>query len=255
MKHIITLAAAIVLLIGTAVTPAMAADATAAIDFASAYVWRGQTFNDGFVIQPSIDVAGKNGLGINVWANYDVDDYNNSLNDNEFSEVDLTISYSTSIKKVDLSVGAIEYLFPAGASSTTELFLSLGMPIVGNLSAGLDIYFDIDAHDELSYATFSLGYAHDINDKLSVEIGGSIGYAGENFAKAVDTGTPQTADSGLYDYSLSLSMGYTINDAWSLSGGVTYVGALDDDNLRDKDEGNGLLDAQTIVTVGVAYAF
>jgi len=59
MKRIISLAAAVILLVGMAVAPAAAAEATAAVDFASAYVWRGLTFNDGFVIQPSIDVAAK----------------------------------------------------------------------------------------------------------------------------------------------------------------------------------------------------
>ena len=72
VTSIIPLVYALVFCIGLASTPAMAADATAAVDMASAYVWRGQTFNDGAVIQPSLDVAAENGLGINVWANYEV---------------------------------------------------------------------------------------------------------------------------------------------------------------------------------------
>ena len=72
MRKMITLATALILLFGMAATPVLAADATAAIDVNSAYVWRGLTFNDGVVIQPSIDVAAKNGLGINVWDNYNI---------------------------------------------------------------------------------------------------------------------------------------------------------------------------------------
>ena len=87
MKSIFTLAAAMFLLICLAATPVMAASATAAVDINSAYVWRGITFNDGLVIQPSIDVAADNGLGINVWGNYDIDDYDNTLDDKEFSEI------------------------------------------------------------------------------------------------------------------------------------------------------------------------
>jgi len=249
MKRIITLAAAMVLLIGMAVTPVLAAEATAEIDFSSAYVWRGQTFNDGLVMQPSIDVAAKNGFGVNVWGNYDIDDYDDSLDSNEFSEIDLTVSYGRTLGKVDVGVGVISYLFPAGGSETAEVYLSLGMGIAGGLSTELDIYYDIDAIDAFTYANLSLAYAYDITDKLNLEAGAAIGYAGEDFSQAAGGD-----DGGLYDYTLSLSLGYTITDAWSASAGVTYVNALDDDNLKEVEDG-GLLDTNTYFTVGVAYAF
>ncbi len=251
MKRIISLAAALVMIVGLAAAPASAAEATAAIDFASAYVWRGLTFNDGFVIQPSIDVAGKNGFGINVWGNYDVNDYDGQLTSNDFSEIDLTVSYGTSFGKLDVGAGVISYLFPgAGSDSeTAELYLSLGYPIVGGLSAGMAIYYDFEALDELSYATLSLTYAYEITDKIGLEAGGSFGYAGEDFSAAYGG-----ADGGLWDYTLSLSVGFTITDAWSASAGVTHVGALDDDNLIDGDTA-GTLDTTTYFTVGVAYAF
>ena len=249
MKRTITLAAAMVLLIGLAATPVLAADATAAIDINSAYVWRGQTFNDGVVIQPSIDVAAKNGLGINVWGNYDIGDYDDTLDSNEFSEIDLTLSYSKTFGKLDLGVGVISYLFPAGGSETAELYLSLGMPIIGGLSAGLNIYYDIDALDGFSYANLSLGYAYDINDKLNLEAGGAIGYAGNDFAKAAGG-----EDGGLYDYSLSVSLGYAISEAWSASAKVSYINALDDKNLKEVKDG-GLLDTNTVYGLSVAYAF
>ena len=69
-----------------------AADVTTAIDVNSAYVWRGITFNDGMVVQPSVDVAAGN-FGLNVWGNLDADDYDDSLDSGEFSEIDLTLTY------------------------------------------------------------------------------------------------------------------------------------------------------------------
>jgi uncharacterized protein (TIGR02001 family) len=249
MKRIITLAAALILLVGMAAGPAVAAEATAAVDFASAYVWRGLTFNDGFVIQPSIDVAAKNGFGVNVWGNYDVSDYDNNVSSNDFQEVDLTLYYSKTFGKLDAGVGVINYLFPQGGDETTEAYLSLGYPIVGGLSASLTIYYDFEAFDELSYANLALTYAYDITDKVSLEAGASAGWAGEDFSASYGG-----EDSGLWDYTLSLSVGYAITDALSASAGVTHVGALDDDNLVD---GNtpGTLDTETYATVGVAYAF
>jgi uncharacterized protein (TIGR02001 family) len=251
MKRIISLAAALILLVGMAAAPAVAAEATAAIDFASAYVWRGLTFNDGFVIQPSIDVAAKNGFAVNVWGNYDKDDYDNQVQSDDFSEIDLTVSYSKTFGKLDASVGVISYLFPgAGSDSeTAEAYVSLGYPIVGGLSVSLDVYYDFELLDELSYATLGLSYAYDINDKVSLEAGATAGWAGEDFSAGYGGD-----DSGLWDYSLSLSVGYAITDAWSASAGVTHVGALDDDNLIDGNTA-GTLDTETYATVGVAYAF
>lgn len=248
-KSILTLVYAIVFCIGLAATSAMAADATLAVDMASAYVWRGQTFNDGTVIQPSIDVAAKNGLGVNVWANYDISDYNKTLNDNEFSEVDLKVYYGFSLDKVDVGLGVISYLFPAGAAETSEVYLSLGMEILVGLSTGLDIYYDIDAVDEFTYASLNLAYAYDFNENLGMEIGGSIGYAGDKFSKNAGG-----KDGGLYDYTFSISMGYTITEAWSVSAGVTYVDSLDNDNLREKSAG-GLLDTNAYCLLGVSYSF
>ena len=91
---------------------AYAADVTGGVDFASAYVWRGITFNDGMVAQPYLDVASA-GFGINIWGNMDIDDYDNTLDSGEFSELDLTLSYGFSLDPVDVRLGYIEYLFPA----------------------------------------------------------------------------------------------------------------------------------------------
>jgi hypothetical protein len=249
MKRMIILAAAMVLMIGMAATPVLAADATATIDINSAYVWRGQTFNDGVVIQPSIDVAAKNGLGINVWGNYDIGNYHHTVDSNAFSEIDMTLSYSKTIGAVDAGLGVISYQFPAGAPETTELYLSLGMPIVGGLSGGLNIYYDVEALHAFSYANLSLSYDYVLNDNLKLDAGGGIGYAGKDFAQAAGGD-----DGGLYDYNLSVSLGYTISKAWSASAKVTYVNALDDKHLKEVKDG-GLLDTNTIYGVSIAYAF
>ena len=55
------------------------------VDFASAYVFRGQTFNDGFVIQPGVEGAG---LTVGVWANIDMD----NVAVDQVSEIDLYLA-------------------------------------------------------------------------------------------------------------------------------------------------------------------
>ena len=86
----------------------LAFDVSATVDLNSAYVWRGITLNDGLVMQPSLDVN-KSGFGINVWGNMDIDDYNDTLESWEFSQVNFMLSYDYNFKPVDVSIGYIEY--------------------------------------------------------------------------------------------------------------------------------------------------
>ena len=168
MKRMISL---VVLILLALCGSAMAAEATAALDMNSAYVWRGITFNEGLVLQPSLDLT-KGGLDINVWGNLDVDDYDNTLDSGEFSEVDLTASYGFTVQKLDIRVGLIQYLFPttekSGAPGTREIFVSLAYPIVGGFSAGADIYYDIDQYDGFAYTDLKLSYTYKVNDKLGM---------------------------------------------------------------------------------------
>jgi hypothetical protein len=241
MKRSITLAV-LILLVATA--PAWSADATAALDINSAYVWRGITFNDGLVAQPSMDVTAGN-FGFNVWGNMDLADYNDTLDANNFSEIDLTLSYGITVWKIDLGVGLIEYLFPAGGLGTREIYLSASMPIIAGLSAGVDLYYDVDEFHGL-YAIANLGYALDITEKFSVEAGASAAYATEEVSAG--------GKSGMDDYCLSLSASYALTDAFSVGAGVNYVGSLDDEVLPDGKYGTGL-DTQFYGGVNVSYSF
>jgi len=207
---------------------AWAADATLAVDANSAYVWRGITFNDGFVIQPSLDVSHE-GFGINVWGNIDIDDYDNTLKSGEMSEVDLTLSYGFNIKDVGISFGYIDYLFPNGGESTQEFYGSLEYNIYKGLTAGLGVYYDFDEINDV-YANVSLGYNLEFNDKFSMDFGASLGYMGKDYAIAYG-GT----DSGLHEYTLSVGANYAITKAWGVAASVTYVDSADTDVMPDQD--------------------
>ncbi len=249
MKRLIPV---IVLAMVMASGSAWAADATANLDLMSAYVWRGITVNDSPVLQPSIDVS-KNGFGLNVWANYDLDEYyDDTPDDNEFSEVDLTLYYGFDIQKLGVTVGVIEYLFPAGAEGTREVYTSLSYPLIGGLSAGFDFYYDWDEVDGY-YTDLGLTYGMDLIDKLNMSVGGKIGYASENFAEFYSAGT----DSGLYNLDLSLALTYAVTDALSIGGKIVYTDSLDDDVLADADPGNGIYgqDVNVYGGISVTYAF
>lgn len=244
MKRLFSVTAVLVCAGLNQANPAHSASATAALDINSAYVWRGLTFNDGFVLQPSMDVS-EGGFAFNVWGNFDLDDYDGAVDDGEFSEVDLTISYAKSFGPIEVSGGAIEYLFPGGAAATTELFGGLSYDIGFGLSASTTFYYDIDQVDDF-YASAGIDYGYTLMDKIEFGVGGSIGYAGEDFAAAYAGGT----DGGLFNYVLTGSVGYSILESLSVSASLTYTDSLDSDVLPDES-----VDATFFGGVNVSYSF
>lgn len=251
MKRVFSMAAVVALTAGATATQASAADATAALDVNSAYVWRGLTFNDGFVLQPSMDVSA-NGFAFNVWANYDLDDYDGAVDDNEFSEVDFTGSYAFKMGPVDADVGIIHYVFPttdvteAGAdSSTTEVFAGLGYDLGAGFALSTKVYYDCDQVDDF-YVTAGVDYSYSINDKTTFGASGSISYAGEDFAASYAGGT----DGGFFNYLLSSSVKYMVTDALGVAATINYTDSMDDDVLPDE-----AVDTTLFGGVNLSYSF
>ncbi len=176
------------------------ADVSIGSDISNAYVWRGITFNDEGVIQPYVDVSHPIGLGLNVWGNLDLGDFDGAVESGEFSEVDLTFYYNVPIELFDLSVGYIDYLFPnAGALNTGEVYFSVGKEIVKDLSTGVSVYFDVDEVKGV-YGNASIAYSIPVDKKLSFEVGASLGEADKDFAVSVGG-----KEGGFFDYNLSLT--------------------------------------------------
>ena len=224
---------------------AFGADVTAAIDVNSAYVWRGQTFNDGLVVQPSVDVAAGN-FGLNVWGNLDVDDYDDTLDSGEFSEIDLTLTYAIAAGPVGLTAGYIEYLFPtAEGGAFREVFLDASIEPVDGFSTGITGYYEFDEVEDY-YLNAYLGYGMELDSGLSVDCGASVGYTGEDYSVG--------GESGFQEYTLSLGLGYPINDMISVSAGIGYTDSIDDDVAPSVDDG-GLVDTNFYGGAGIAFAF
>lgn len=211
---------------------AIAADAIVKVDVNSAYIWRGITFNDGIVVQPSVDVALPEGFGVNVWGNLDAEDYDGALQDGEFSEIDLTLSYGFSVGDVKCSVGYIEYLFPhqgdtnGALPGTREVYATAEVDLGAGFSTKLQIYYDIDEVNDV-YGALSLTYGYDISDELSAEIGALAGYAGKDWSLG--------EDGGLNEYVVSLSTTYAANESVKLGANIAYTDTFDTDVLPDQD--------------------
>jgi len=248
MKRLFSMTALAALIVGSTAPQSMAATATAALDANSAYVWRGMTFNDGFVLQPSMDVS-HNGFAFNVWGNYDLDDYDDTLETNRFSEIDLTGSYAFKLGKVDASVGIIHYLFPEASddadSNTTEVFAGLSYDLGAGFAISTKVYYDFDAVEDF-YITAGLGYTYSINDKTTLGLSGLISYAGEDFADYYAGGT----DSGFYNYLLTASLKYMVTDAFGIGANINFTESMDDDVLTDES-----VDTTVFGGINLTYTF
>ena len=95
-------------------------------NYASAYVFRGDTLNHNPVIQPSLTVEGLNHFSFTLWGNFDLFQENPGER-NKFSELDLNVQYEIpiNVKPVYLSVGYTEFTYPAGNEADRELNLQV----------------------------------------------------------------------------------------------------------------------------------
>lgn len=224
------------LLVGTSAVNA--AEVTVGADVASAYVFRGVTFNDGPVFQPYVDVAGFEGplagLEFGVWGNLDIDDFDDTLESGQFSEIDIYASYSFEFEGFDFSIGYTEYTFPgAEGKADREIGISLGFDAI--VSPFVGVYYGLDGGIEKDlYAEAGLGFEIELVEDLTLELGALVGYL-----------SPDEGDSGFHQYELSAALSYSI-----FSASVTYFGQIDDDVLTDE-----AYDVEVVGMLGVSYSF
>lgn len=229
-----------------AAVAAQAADVSIYSDFASAYVFRGVTLNDGFVMQPGAEISGfpideKFGsVAVGIWANYDINDIGDGQ---EFSEVDYYVSYSLPVELIDVGVTYTEYTYPgaSGGDSDREIALSLGSAIGTNgLYTSVTFNYGLGGAIENDlYILGALEYETDLTEALSASAGVTVGYL------VSDSGA-----DGFNDATASIGLGYALTENWSVGAGLTYIAQLDDEVLSD-----AAYDVSLLASVGISCDF
>lgn len=217
-------------LIGTSVH---AADVSTGVDVNSSYVYHGITYNDGAVLQPWLDVS-KNGFGVNVWINFDLGDYGGSLEKNEFSEVDISFYYCSSLAGFDWCATYAEYLYPhvSNAEGTgalrgdREVLFSVDRHLFAGFRMQAKLHYDVDEYNDY-YAQLLLAYDHKVNESLSATVSAGGACAGDDMTL--------TGEGGLHDYDISFSLSWAVREDISLGANIHSVGSLDEDVLPDQD--------------------
>ncbi len=229
------------LILTSTYTGAAETSASVTIDIASAYIFRGSTFNDGVVIQPGIELSGRP-VTIGVWANYDIGDYDNALDDNQFSEIDIYVAYDIpiTVENLGVSLGYIEYTYP-GAAVETDREASVSLSLDTFLSPSLAVNYGTDGGIQGDmYVELGLGYGFEASDDLSVDLALALGYYDPD-----DSGS----DSGLTHCNLTIGVGYKI-----ISASLTYVNQIDDDVLVDVEDG-GTYDEEVYGIIGIGFEY
>lgn len=213
---------------------ARAADVSATADFASAYIFRGVTLNDGLVFQPGVSISGLpipeeyGSVTLGTWANYDIGTYCNTLPKHEFSEIDYYATYVLPVKVVDLSTTYTEYTYPHGANADREVALAVGKGIGDTgLYPSLTVNYGLGgALKKDWYIQGGLGYSKNLTDALTFSSGVKVAY------KIQDVGP-----DGFSDATASVGLSYALNKNWSVHGSLNYVAKLDSDVLSDTPPG------------------
>jgi hypothetical protein len=228
------------LLAGLAVAGASrteAAEVTLNADLLSAYVWRGITFNDGLVLQPSLDVGslklGGVSLALNVWGSFNVEGWDGRTQKGQFSEVDLNLTVEL---PAGFSAGYTEYIFAVGGSvefqpppepSTRELMLSWSRDLA--VTPSVSLYYDVEQIKDL-FVLLSLAKEMPVAKKLALGLEAQAGWAGDRFARYYEG-----AHGGLYHYGLIAKLSFSPSDERRLSATVGYVSGFDASVLPRQD--------------------
>lgn len=209
---------------------ANAVDFGATADFASAYIFRGVTVNDGLVFQPGASISGLpipaeyGVITLGNWGNYDIAE--NANGKHELSEVDYYATYTLPVKVVDLSATYTEYTYLHGVPTDREVALAVGKAIgETGLYPSLTVNYGLDGGvKEDWYIQGGLGYSKNLTEALALSSSVKVAYA-------IDDG----GKDGFNDATASMGLAYKLTENWSIKGSLNYVAQLDDEVLTDDE--------------------
>lgn len=215
-----------------------AAEVTVGADVASSYIWRGITLNADPVVQPSVAVEHESGFALEVWSNFDLGDDDGAFAEREFSEIDFDVSYTLDVEGISLTLGYIEYTFPAAGGSVDEetgdvsvvtadreIYVGVGAELIEGLGLSLTAYQNLAASDT-TYVVLAAEYGMEVIEGLEVGVNGSIAYG----AKGATAG----GKAGMHDYLVGISAAFEVAEGLEVGAFFNYVGSLDSDVLPDE---------------------
>ena len=252
---------------------AWAAEGSIYADVLSAYVYNGLAYNDEAVFQPGLDVAGPLGFGYSLWANMDLTDNPASTAPNsagEWSEVDLSLNWTApSVGPLTFSAGGLYYIYPQSSSTVAtnadgtvesvsqapadgsyQVFAKAAADLP--LAPAVKFCHELDNTDDW-IVLFTVGHGFDLVDKLALNLGAVLGFAGDYYVESnYGSGTGAAFTHAQFDAALS----YALTEKASVALKGSFSTLLDGD-LRDDVDAGGVYADQDIFFGGVnaSYSF
>lgn len=235
--------------------------------FLSAYIWRGQQqTKNSLVIQPSMTLGYK-GFSANLWGNLDTNPYSttSATYSSNWTETDLTLSYSKAFGPVTAGIGYIYYGLNApnpGAPDpldSQEIFATL----IGNvlLSPTLTVYKEID-HYHQWYFLLGISHAIEFNKTVGLKLAASASYLlsddATTYPKYNGNAQPTTDKyNNFHDGVLSATLPITPLKYLTIAPTVSWVFPLGDDakNEMKGRSKNGQDDNYLYGGITVSFAF
>lgn len=233
--------------------------ATAAtnLTMATQYWFRGVPQSEELVAQAdaTITMPLKDGdsASISTWGNYQLSNDTGdaafaSRNGGDFTELDVTGTYSTKIGDAAVSAGVISYNFPnAVGVSTHEAFVASTWTSPC-LTQTATVYYDFDQADDF-YLTYALGHTWTFDEKFSATLSGLLGYMGEDQAAFYFA----DQDSGFSDASVTGMVNYVYDEFTNIYAKAQAL-TVPDSTLRDASEARGFETSTMIFTIGVGWS-
>lgn len=187
----------------------------------SDYMFRGFNLFEGTSVQPSATLSWDTGYGTlsgNIWMHLSAE---SDRQEERFTELDNTFSYSKEFGALTATVGHIIYSFPGdnrGNKDTREIYASLAADVI--LSPSLSIYHDYEEFDAQYY---ELGLAHEFSDLVAEGVGPrpfAIFAFGSNAEKVYE-------DDGLEHVTFGTSMSIPVGRL-TITPTLNYTAAVDD---------------------------
>ncbi len=162
--------------------------------------------------------------------------------------MDYYVSYSLPIEVIDVGATYTEYTYPgaSGGDADREIALSLGSAIGTNgLYSSVTFNYGLGgAVGKDLYIEGALDYEMELSDALSASAGVTVGYF-----------VSDSGESGFHNATVSVGLGYALNDNWSVGAGLTYIAQLDSDVLADTTPAAAGYDVNLLASVGISCDF
>jgi len=196
----------------------------ASVDVMSNYVWRGQKLSNSVVVQPSVGIT-YGVFGANIWANYDSDSkIDEGDGHGEFTETDLTLTYTRSRDNWTFGAGYIYYALN-NANDTQEFYLSVSYDIL--LKPALTVYYDFDEGNG-AFIVASIGHSFEVAKGINWNLGASASYNINNKVMGFDKDGDEF--SNFYNAEISTSLNMPVWKAVSITPKIAYSFPLSNDS-------------------------